>query len=56
MGKWAKAMEDGKNLESTIKESPGVEEMVRIESVVRNWRDPTLHNEGCKGEAYKPKR
>lgn len=37
-------MEDGKNLEGTIKESLGVEETVCIKSVVRNWRDPTLHS------------
>jgi hypothetical protein len=41
-------MEDGKNLDSTIEESPGVEETVCIESVVRNWRDPTLHSKSCK--------
>jgi hypothetical protein len=40
---WAKTMEDGKNLEDTIDESLGVEETTCIESVVRNWRDPTLH-------------
>jgi len=41
-------MEDGKNLDSTIEESPGVEETVCIESVVRNWRDPTLHSKAVK--------
>ncbi|WHH59311.1 hypothetical protein [Petroclostridium sp. X23] len=44
MQNWAKTMEDGKSLESTIEESLGVEETVCIESVVWNWRDPTLHN------------
>jgi len=47
-------MEDGKNLESTIEEIPGVEEATCIESAVRNWRDPTLHSNYCKVEAYKP--
>lgn len=42
---WAKTTEDGKHLESTIDESSGVRETTCIESVVRNWRDPTLH--GC---------
>jgi len=37
-------LEDGKNLDSTIEESLGVEETVCIESVFRNWRDPTLHS------------
>lgn len=44
MVNWAKTMEDGKNLDSTIKESLGVWEATCIESVVRNWRDPTLHS------------
>ncbi|MEA4962468.1 hypothetical protein [Lutispora sp.] len=52
---WAKTMEDGKNLDSTIEESLGVEEATCIESVVRNWRDPTLHSESCREAAYKPK-
>jgi len=50
---WAKTMEDGKNLDCTIEESLGVWETVCIESVVRNWRDPTLHSESCKEVAYK---
>ena len=50
---WAKTMEDGKTLESTIKESLGLEETVCIESVVRNWRDPTLHGKSCKEVSYK---
>ena len=53
LGIWAKTMEDGKNLDSTIKESLGVKESVCIESVFRNWRDPTLHSESCKEETYK---
>jgi hypothetical protein len=48
-------MEDGKNLDCTIEESLGVKETTCIESVVRNWRDPTLHNESCKEAAYKSK-
>jgi hypothetical protein len=35
-GRWVK-------LGSTIEESLGVEEATCTESVVRNWRDPTLH-------------
>ncbi|HEX2927735.1 MAG TPA: hypothetical protein VHP38_15995 [Ruminiclostridium sp.] len=50
---WAKNMEDGKNLDSTIEESLGVWETVCIESVFRNWRDPTLHSDSCKEESYK---
>jgi len=50
---WAKTMEGGKNLDSTIEESPDVQETVCIESVVRNWRDPTLHSASCKEVAYK---
>jgi len=42
---WAKTMEDGKNLDSTIEESLGVWESVCIESVFWNWRDPTLHSD-----------
>jgi hypothetical protein len=53
LGIWAKTMEDGENLDSTIEESLGVEESVCIESVIRNWRDPTLHSESCKRESYK---
>lgn len=56
MGIWAKTMEDGKNLDSTIEESLGVEETVCIASVVRNWRDPTLHSKSCKEVTYKPMR
>ncbi len=36
-------MEDGKRLESTIEESFGIREAVCMNSVVRNWRDPTCH-------------
>ncbi len=46
-------MEDRKNLDSTIEESLGVWETVCIESVFRNWRDPTLHSDSCKEESYK---
>ena len=53
MVQWAKTMEDGKNLDSTIEESIGVEESVGIESVFRNWRDPTLHSRSRKQESYK---
>jgi hypothetical protein len=53
LGIWAKTMEDGENLDSTIEESLGVEESVCIESVFRNWRDPTLHRDSCKEESYK---
>jgi hypothetical protein len=41
--RWAKAMEDGKKLGSTVEEPFGVEESACIESVVRNWRGPTPH-------------
>lgn len=47
-------MEDGKNLESTVEEPFGVKETACIESMVRNWRDPNLHNKSCKAESYKP--
>ncbi|MCG8483817.1 MAG: hypothetical protein MJA31_10950 [Clostridia bacterium] len=50
---WAKTMEDGKTLESTIEESLGVGESVCIDSVVRNWRAPTLHSKSCKEVTYK---
>jgi len=50
---WVKTMEDGKNLECTIEESLGVWEATCTESVVRNWRDPTLHSVSCKEVAYK---
>ena len=50
---WAKTMEEGKNLDSTFEESLGVEETVCIETVVRNWRGPTLHSASCKEVAYK---
>jgi len=46
-------MEDGKTLESTIEESLGVKETVCIESVVGNWRDPTLHGKCCNEASYK---
>lgn len=32
-----------RNWKSTIKESLGIWESVCMESVVRNWRDPTSH-------------
>jgi hypothetical protein len=48
-------MEGGKNLDNTIEESLGVQEATCIESVVRNWRDPTLHSKSCKEAAYKPR-
>ena len=54
MRNWAKTMEDGKNLDCTIEESLGVEEATCIYSVVRNWRDPTLHSVSCKEAAHKP--
>ncbi len=54
MVKWVKAMEDEKNLESIIEESLGVEEATCTDSVVRNWRDPTLHSKNCKEATYKP--
>ncbi|MFZ5987922.1 MAG: hypothetical protein ACOYWZ_12470 [Bacillota bacterium] len=40
MGIWAKTMEDGKNLDSTIEESLGVEETVCVESVVSELERP----------------
>lgn len=43
MGILAKAMEGGKNLESTAEEPSGVRETACMESTVRNWRDPPLH-------------
>ena len=43
MGIWVKAMERVKKLESSTKESLGIEEAVCMKSVVRNWRDPTHH-------------
>ena len=36
-------MERVKKLESSTEESLGIEEAVCMESVVRNWRDPTHH-------------
>ena len=50
---WAKTTEDGKNLDCTIEKSLGVWEATCIYSVVRNWRDPTLHSVSCKEAAYK---
>jgi hypothetical protein len=44
-------------LGSTVQESPGVKETTCIESAVRNWRNPPLHNgkkKSCKIAAYKP--
>lgn len=52
MGILAKAMESGKNLDSTAEEPSGVEETACMESVVRNWRDPPLHG-NRKEKAYK---
>ncbi|MEN2776205.1 hypothetical protein [Acetivibrio clariflavus] len=56
MVNWAKTTEDGKNLDCTIEESPGVLETLFIESVVRNGRDPTLHSVSCKEDTYKLKK
>ena len=36
-------MERVKKLESSTEESLGIKEAVCMESVVRNWRDPTHH-------------
>jgi hypothetical protein len=41
-------MERVKQLESSTEESLGIEEMVCIKSVVRNWRDPTYHRKVSK--------
>ncbi len=42
------------DLGSTVEEPFGVMEAACIESMVRNWRDPILHNKSCKSESYKP--
>ncbi len=47
---------NSQGIRGAVEESPGVWETVCIESVVRNWRDPTLHSENCKEVSYKPKR
>ena len=36
-------MERVKKLENSTEESLGIKETVCMESVVRNWRDPTHH-------------
>ena len=36
-------MEGGKILECSTEESLGIQEAVRMNSAVRNWRDPTYH-------------
>ena len=43
MGIWAKTMDRVKKLESSTEESLVIYETVCMESVVRNWRDPTHH-------------
>ncbi|EDK34990.1 Hypothetical protein CKL_2982 [Clostridium kluyveri DSM 555] len=53
MRNWVKTTEDGKNLDSTIEESSGVEETTCIYSMVRNWRDLHLHGDSRKMKAYK---
>lgn len=49
----AKAMEDEKNLGSIIEEPSGVWGTTCTESMIRNWREPTLHAKR-KEVAYKP--
>ena len=45
MGEGHERRED---LGSTVYEFPGVEEAICIESMVWNWRDPTLHSKAVK--------
>lgn len=48
-------MDEGENLDSTIKGYLVVWKTACIESVVGNWRDSTLYSEGYRENAYKSK-